>query len=357
LFFGAAPLAGQPPAFPAPTAAELTQQIQRLGPKNDKAARLDALRWIDLRLRSDQVDPVIPALSRCVKDDPEPEVRSRAIAVLARMERQGKRPCPVALIEAMLDKTDIVRWEAGVQVGLFPDLAPGAAPVLLRGTKSEDPDVRGNVLFPLGKAARKDPKLLPALRERTKDKDWFVRDCAHIALYRATEQIDDYLRYLARERAAAHKAWPPRKEESEEEKRLRARRNLLLIGGSVLLSEWLQTRPKDLSGTLGRALEDEAASERSAAALLLADFAALYRDMKSTPRGERGKDRVPPPPVFPAANTPAEQAERAARLADQMRELGVLGRLRKLADRDPDKEVRRAAAEALKELTWKPARP
>jgi hypothetical protein len=257
---------GQPSALPAPTAAEVTQQIRRLDPRNDKSARLDALRWLDLRLRGEQAEQATPALTRCVKDDPEPEVRSRAIMALAGLERRRKQPCPLALIEAMLDPIDIVRWQAGVQIALFPDLAPGAAPVLLRGTKSEDPDVRGNILFPLARAARKDPTLLPALRERTKDKDWFVRDCAHIALYRATDEIDDYLLYVARERAAAHKAGPLRKEEGEEEKRLRAQRNLLMISGAVMLSEWLEKRPKDVAGAIRRMLEDEAASERSAAA-------------------------------------------------------------------------------------------
>jgi HEAT repeat protein len=300
---------------------------------------------------------VIPALTRCVKEDPEPEVRGRAIMALAGLERRRKRPCPLVLIEAMLDPVDIVRWQAGVQIALFPDIAPGAAPVLLRGTKSDDPDVRGNILFPLATAARKDPKLLPALRERTKDKDWFVRDCAHIALYRATDQIDDYLAYVARERAAAPKAGPLRKDEAEGAKRLRAQRNLLIISGSALLAEWLQTRPKDVAGALGRMLEDEAAAERSAAANLLADFASMYRLLRGTPPAGRGKEGAPPPPVFPAANSPEVQAERAAHLAKQMQELGIAGRLRKLSERDPDPEVRRAAEEALKSLSARPAPP
>jgi hypothetical protein len=83
----------------------------------------------------------------------------------------------------------------------------------------------------------------------------------------------------------------------------------------------------------------------------------MYRLVRNTPPADRGKEGVPPPPVFPAANAPEVQAERSAHLANQMRELGIIDRLRKLSERDPDREVRRQAAAALKELTPRPARP
>jgi HEAT repeat protein len=357
LFVGSPQALGLPPIFPAPTAEEVTQQIQRLGPKTDKAERLAALRWITQRVGSKETDRAIPAVTRCVKEDSEPEVREEAVNALARLAWQRKQPCPVVLVEAILDKNFGVHLRSSGWVDQYPVLPPEAAPVLLRGARSDNPDVRACVLMPLGKLARKDKALLPALQERTKDKDWTVRNNAYVALYKATDRLDDYLGYLARERAAASESLLARKEESEDEKRHCTERTLLWISSAGLLCEWLEPRPKDLARTLTRMLEDVAASERIAGAMLLADFAYVYRDIKITPQGERGKKSRRWVPEFPTRNTPEVQAEKAAQLAKQMRELGVLDRIHKLTLRDPDKEVRDAAKVAFNSLTWKPERP
>lgn len=353
--FAGAPVLGQQANVPAPTAEVVREQIRRLDPRRDTSERRTALAWLSRRADSERTDAAIPALERCVRNDPEPDVRRRAIATWARLELRRKRPCPAGLVEAMLSPTDEVRWEAGVWVGQFREFALGAIPVMLRGAKSATPDIRGNILFPLARAARKDRRLLAVIRGRTKDADWDVRDCAHLALYRATDQVEDYLLYLARERHAARKAGPGGEGESAEAKRLRERRNLLLIGAAGLLSEWLATRPKDVARVACRMLDDEAASERGAAANLVAEFANLNRLVKSTPRGVGKKQGVPS--LAPLVeNTRQEQAARTAQLAKQLRELGVFRRLTALAERDPEKEVRRAADEALRALKGSPPR-
>jgi HEAT repeat protein len=334
----------------------MVRQVERLQPGHAKAERLDALGWMDQHLGSAELDRAIPALERVIKDDPETDVRRRAITTLARLELQRKRPCPLALFEAVLSPTDNVRWEAGLWVGQFQEFAPGAAAVLLRGTRSDKPDVRGNVLFPLGRAARKDAKLVPAIRERLKDEAWFVRDCAQIALYRATDQFDDYLPYLARERETAHRARPAGEGESAAEKRLRETRNLLLIGRAGLLSEWLETRPKDVARVLGKMLDDKAPAERVAPAILLADFAPLYPLLRRSDR-KAGIEGTTPWAELTADNSPQVKRERAAHLASRLKELGLLDRFARLAQNDPDAEVRRAAGEALERLRGQPAGP
>jgi HEAT repeat protein len=356
LFFGWSLAFGQPSTAPAPTAAEVREQMRRLDPKNGFYERLKALAWINQRLDSPQLDQAIPALERCLKDDPEPEVRKRTIDTLAGLQLRRKRPCPLALIEAMLSQTDVVRWQAGIWVDKFKEFASGSIPILLRGVRSEDPDIRGNILFPLAQAAREDEKLLAVIRDCTKDKDWKVRDCAHIALYHATDQVDDFLIYLARERQAAHKAGPVRKQESAEEKRLREQRNDRMIGAAGLIREWLDSRPIDVGRVLCRMLENEASSERGGAAILLGEFANIDRCVKS--KSKRGDIKDSFPSLAPLEeNTPEEQAERTAQLAKQMRELGVIDRLTKIAEKDPEKEVRQAAQEALQGLRGQRARP
>lgn len=101
--------------------------------------------------------PAIRALEQAARDEPDVEIRGRAIVTLGLMAHHQKLPCPLALLRAMSDKDEEVRSHAGSVVALFTQYAPGAAEVLVKGTQSADPAIRTNYLYVLGPAAGSAP--------------------------------------------------------------------------------------------------------------------------------------------------------------------------------------------------------
>src|SRR5262249_46749190 len=76
------PAAAPAPAAPPPTDAEVKGQVRRLGQTNDKAARLKALKWLNGNRGAGNAGLAVPGLERCVREDPEGEVRRDAVLAL-----------------------------------------------------------------------------------------------------------------------------------------------------------------------------------------------------------------------------------------------------------------------------------
>jgi hypothetical protein len=72
-----------PDTFPPPTDAELKELIGKLEPGNEKAARLAALRRINGHSWANNAGLAVPALERCLREDPEKEVRREAVLDIA----------------------------------------------------------------------------------------------------------------------------------------------------------------------------------------------------------------------------------------------------------------------------------
>ena len=99
------------------------------------------------------------------------------------LSRIGKPAVP-ALIRAMSDFDDNVRWQAVVAMGRigYPG-AKAATPVIVKALGDIDPDVRGASAVSLGMFKQKSPQIIGALRKNLRDEHGMVRSDAHWALW------------------------------------------------------------------------------------------------------------------------------------------------------------------------------
>src|SRR5438270_274294 len=81
------------------------------------------LRWLNGNSRAKNAALALPALEKCIRDDPEMEVRRDAIMTLTTIVRNHDKPCPLVIIEMLEEKEDEVRWQAGVCAFLFKSFA------------------------------------------------------------------------------------------------------------------------------------------------------------------------------------------------------------------------------------------
>jgi hypothetical protein len=357
---------GQPPR--SPTDAEVAEQIGRLDPKHGKEDRLKALRWINGESHHGNVAVAAAALERCVRDDPAWEVRQAAVNCLAHVAGRNGKPCPLAVFEALHDREDFVRYQAGVSIATFKAYPPGAADVLFRGAAADNPELRGTSLLLLARVAGKEPKALRAMEAATRDKDFDVRDCAHLARFIATDELGEYLTYLIRLREDPAAVLSPGPEDSPAGKRERALRNLVVLGSGSQLIEWSEGRADELAGVLMKLLRDESAVRRRGAANLIGASA-----VKVELPARRGVPAIgdPPPLVLGVdgsyeigpdgtprwvAKDKKKEAKDAppppqkSKVAARLEVLGVEAALGKLRDGDPDRSVRDAARGALERL-------
>src|SRR5436190_23658459 len=96
-----------------PSSLEFRAQIQRLDPKHDRATRLRALKWLIEHHAAKDAELAIPALERIIRKDADEEVREDAVVALQRLAKKLGKPCPLVLLEAVLDEVVIVRQAAG----------------------------------------------------------------------------------------------------------------------------------------------------------------------------------------------------------------------------------------------------
>jgi HEAT repeat protein len=357
---------GRPPQ--APTGAEIAEQLRRLDPKSEKGKenRMKAISWIGRNCEEKKtVEPAIPALEKSIRQDPEWEVRQRAVRVLSQVVRRLERPCPLAVIEAMHDKEDFVRYEAVVWAALFKTFEPGATDVLLRGATADNAELRGSSLLILARVAGKDPKALAAMEKSKNDKVLDVRHSAHIALFTAKDKLDDFLPYLIRVREDPTSFLSPVAEDSELGKQERTYRNLVLLGIANQVADWSESRAEEMARELVKLLKHESPIMRRGAARLVGatavrpDWLVQKKDgnrytvsdpkwMDGTTQLWRFLDPMTEPPL--KNDNKPKRPSMPSKAAESLETLGADAVLRKLRDDDPDRSVRAAAGEALERL-------
>jgi HEAT repeat protein len=343
-----------------PTDAAFNEQIRKLDAKNDRAARLDAVSWLNSNSREKNAGVAIPALERCIRDDPDREVRRQAVLSLGLIAKHQDRACPLAVVEALLDKEDLVRWQASECAGLFKAYAPGSVEVLLRGAQSEDAEQRSTNLLHLGRAAGKDPKALEVIQKARRDKVFDVRHTAHCALFLANDKLDEFLVYLIRLREEPDAVLAPVPDDAEAQKRDRAQRNLILIGSAMRFMEWSERRADELAPLLLKLLDDKSPVLRRGGANLIG-ATAVKVDLSREPgvgvldsfKGDGIGALLPY--IEPDAAVKPGPVERAkppepSKAALLFEKLKAEDRLRELRDKDPDRGVRDAARNALARL-------
>jgi hypothetical protein len=367
----AAAALGQDRTRPNDTA--FVEKSRGLDEGNDKATRLESLRWLEQNHREPGARLALPALERFAREAPEPELRQRAVRIVGFIEHQRKAPCPLMVLEALWDKGGDVRYEAAVEAGLFRTFAPGSVDLLLRGARDEDPWRRGTCISFLGRAAGKDPKALAVIEEAKRDPVLDVRDLAHHAAFVATDRLEPYLIYLIRLREAPEAILAPFPADAKAREEERKLRNLLHIGSVLRFGEWGEGRADEFAMLLMKLLRDESPLMRRGAAKVIT-VSLEKRPAPAKPAFpwdySKGTQMVSPSDLLPfldpketitlfkSPGTAPKEKEKAlpkvppqkSAVAVRLEELKVVEALRDLADRDPDQGVREAARQALERL-------
>jgi hypothetical protein len=354
--------------LPLPTDAQVRQQARQLDPKNDKAARLQAVKWFGARCYAKNIDLGLAALEECIRKDPDMECRRDAVHSRAMIARERKRPCPLAVIESFLDKEDEPRWMATACMVFFKSFEPGTVNVLLRAAESEKPGVRSDSLLILAQAGPKEKRALDAIEKGKSDATFLVRHTAHIAWLTATDRMPDYLTYVIRVREDAEGALTPIPKDPQDAQNEKAMRNLFILGSTFKLIEWSDQRPDELATHLLTLSEDKSPLMRRGAANLIGAVVIKTELPDPNKKGEMpwmmhilpyieqgdlfktlGEDKKDKKDKKDAKE-PKKEPPQPSRAAVALQKQGVQARLVALRDMDPDRTVRDAARAAIARL-------
>jgi HEAT repeat protein len=325
-------MAAAPPYRP-PTDAQFKEAAKWLDVKNDVPSKRKALKWLQSNLNAKNAGLVMPALAQTVRADPDADIRCGAIAALAWIAKYRKGPCPLAIVEALLDKEDGVHSYAGIAYE-FRTFEPGSVEVLLRCARSEREIVRENALLLLQAAGGRDKKVLEVLEKAKQDKSFIVRNDAYLAMFKANDKLNDYLSWIIRVRQEFDGMPDPKLTERE-----RNQRNLTVLLMEMKMIEWRDKRPEELSRALVKLLDDKSPPTRRQAAWLIG---AVYR------RNAAGLI------IADIKLFQFETSNEKSACAPHLEKLKAAERLQKVSDDDPDGSVRAAARMALKQFKAAP---
>ncbi len=377
--------------------AQVVQRLRGLLPDNDRDVRLAALQAVWEFAHSPSAAYALPALEQSLRQERDDELRQRAAGALGFIVHRLQRPCPLALLEAMHDPADPVRYEASMWAGLCRTYAPGALDVLLRGAKSDSAEIRSSSVLILARAAPHDPRALAAMEQATQDRAFAVRHNSRIALFTARDKLDEHLPYVIRLREDPDSVLRPVPPDNETANQERVAANLAVLGGVFQLIKWSDERADELADVLMKLLRHESAIMRRGAANLIAavvvrvDLTLPQRDgdeplnrprwsesgwwksiapyidsgadsgtnvarsLLQTPSAEAANPSVDPYRVrdgeeLPLEAPPPTRLPEKSKVALRLEALGVAAALERLCDTDPDATVRAAAARALQRL-------
>jgi HEAT repeat protein len=241
---------GQQRVDSPPTDDEFKEQIKRLQPKNSVPARSEAVKWLERHAEAKNAPLAIPALERCIRADPETKVREAAVECLALIAQKQQVPCPLSIVEAMLDKEEFVSQAAVALADQFKRFAPGSVKVLLRCARSDNPRLRGNCLTTLARAGGKDREVLEALEKAKQDKSFGIHHNAHCALFQANDNLEEFLTYLIRLQEDPEGVLGQVDTNSETGKQEMTTQNLVRISAALLVIGWSDQRADDLAPAL-----------------------------------------------------------------------------------------------------------
>ena len=114
--------------------------------------------------------------------DPSPEVRGMAAVVLGELGPFLSHDIPAELFAALNDPAEVVRQQAGSACARYKDAIQSLLPDLFARLERAQPPFRSSLRTCLLAGSRRDPELVPFLRERLKSPSPDVRDCAAFML-------------------------------------------------------------------------------------------------------------------------------------------------------------------------------
>lgn len=248
----------------------------KLDAKSSKEDRIAAIKWIADKSESEYAALAIEPLEKLIRSNGEEEVRRAAMTARQQIARNRNEPCPLAIVEALRDPVDMVRYEASMWAGLFKTrYAEGSVKLLIEALGDKRAEVRSDCLSHLADAGGKDSKALQAIENAKKDKVFNVRHSAFVAHFRLTNNLADYLDYLVRlseDPVPLLDLFPADSQEANVQQTLR---NLIVIGSAIAVAGWSENQPEELAKCLVKLLDHKSAAIRRGAARLLG--AAAHR--------------------------------------------------------------------------------
>lgn len=324
-----------------PTDAEFQAQIKRLDQKNPVAERLAAVQWLDDHSKAKNAGLAIPQLEQTIRRDPESKVREQAVVCLGWIVMKRKEPCPLLIIETILDKDLYVSQMADGITGNFKKLAPGSVEVLLRVAESDDARIRGSSLLHLARFAGKDKNVLAVIEKATRDKNPIVRCSAQNALFQANDNLEEYLVSLLRLQEDTEAVWGPMDADTKEGMEEITQRNLAVLSSVLQINHWTENRADDLARVLIKLLASDSPKVRRGAARLVG-ASAVRVDSKKFELNDVKKQLFPGEEPIDPANPPVR-----SKAAIVLEKLKVEDRLREMLESDKDPSVRSAVRVAL----------
>lgn len=268
------------------------------------------------------------------------------------MATQRRKPCPLALLKAILDDDEVVRSVAGALARLFATYAPGSMDILLRGSWSEDEGIRSDSVMLLAQAAPKDDKVLAVIETAKNDRAFLVRHNAYCAKFKATGKLDEFLAWMIRLQDDEESVLSPIPEDRDLQRRERECRNLVVLGNGQFISEWSDKRPDELAGALLQLLDSKSVVMRRGAIRLIgvASMKVNFADVAKGEFSTKVLDYLYPDTI----ETPSKPGGRAriekSRAAVSLENGKVRERLEGISENDADATVRGAARRTLARL-------
>jgi hypothetical protein len=354
VFFGLFAALATANAQPTPTDAEFRAQIQRLDRKFDLTFRLTALKWLADHPTAKHADLALPALESVLRKDGEVKIREEAAVALGTLVKRLGKPCPLALVEAVLDENVYVRQAAEAFGNRFTTYPPGAVSTLLRGVASEDAMIRTYCHGLLARAAPGDERVLAIIDAATHDKIFQVRHNAHCAKFLANNNLSEFLTWIVRLQEDEEGVFYPVPEDDVLRKDQKSVRNLALVGTATQIVDWCETRPDELADALLQLLDNTSPLIRRGAARLIG--AAVMKVNLSEPgKSENasllnGLSYTFQDPEWLKKHDESHSHSEKSKACISLEKRRVRNRLIKVSASDRDPLVRNAAEAALRRL-------
>jgi hypothetical protein len=324
--------------FDSATSKQAEQSPLFNGSSDEKRGVIDVIRLV---VDSDTILDEIPGLEHCILRDNDANIRAEAVGCLGHVATTHKLPCPKVLVEALLDRDEMVVETARNWTMLFEEFEPGCLETLLRCMRSKDETVLNGAVHCLGRAARGDAEAIKALRGATKNKNRNVRHNAQVAKFAATNNLEEFLAYLIVLQELGDDGLGDVERDEERLMHEKAARALSLNVTTMLALDWSRSRPQQLADNLLKLLGSSSPIHRRGAARLMGNLA------KETTIEQQKLNGFTADPLQPWLA--AEDAE-ASQVALKLSELGAMERLNAISETDSDDSVRKVASSSVVRL-------
>ena len=231
--------------------------IANLDPSRAKADRLAAIRWLKKQSEDAEALQAVEALTAACNEE-DAEIRRESVITLGILCYRNDQPCPLVLVEAMLDPDKRISTNARAVVGFCKVVPKEAVPLLLKCAADLNGDVRSIALMPLARAGGKDPMVLAVLHQAAHDRYVHVRTNAAAAIWQMTGDLSQVVPCWL---LLTEDSEGPAAEGDLEKESL----NIAAFAGAMMLRKQSLARPREMCDVLVKLVDSNHQALRRAA--------------------------------------------------------------------------------------------